>query len=192
MDKIDYESYQGFMAQDADLSLLRDKNNRMRTRSLFYEAFDYRAKESGLSPIYTLSEDTKYGLPPFWKVYMSCSTEYEAACKLVGGIRHWDALLNTKWFLNPTLRDMNGNYVLGLEKWREYKEQQDQAFAKTVLINLAKQGNVAAAKALLVPDKLAEAKPVAKRKKEEDEVGAHMDSEGQAIMNDAKLLKLIK
>lgn len=190
MEKIDYENYQGFMAPDADLSLLRDKQGRMRTRSLFFEAFDYRSKDSGLKPLYTLAEDTKHGLPSFWKIYMECSTEYEAAIKLVGSIRHWDTLLNANWFLNPTLRDTNGHYVLGLEKWREYKEQKDLAFARATLIRLAKEGNVAAAKALY-----GEAQPAIKkttvRKKEADEVAPAMDSEDQAVQRDAQLLQLV-
>lgn len=191
MEKIDYTTYQGFMAPDADLSLLRDRQGRMRTRSLFFEAFDYRSRDSGLKPLYTLAEDTKHGLPSFWKIYMECPTEYEAAIKLVGSIRHWDTLLNANWFLNPTLRDTNGHYVLGLEKWRDYKEQKDLAFARSTLLRLAKEGNVAAAKALLGERQVVEPKKQVARKKEADEVAPLMDSEDQAVQRDAQLLKLI-
>lgn len=190
MDKIDYSSYLGFEAADADTSVLRDGQGRMRTRSLFYETFDYRVKGGSLEPLYTLAEDTKHGLPSFWKIYMECPTEFQAAIRLVGGIRHWDVLVNTKWFMNPTLRDTNGNYVLGLEKWREYRARRDNDLAKAVLIKLAGEGNVAAAKALLAADR-AEVVTDAKKKKEADTVSPVMDSEDQAVLRDAQLLKLV-
>lgn len=190
MDKIDYENYQGFLAADADESVLRDSVGRMRTRSLFHETFDYRTKASGMTPLYTLAEDTKHGLPSFWRIYMTCLTEYDAARKLVGGIRHWDALLATRWFHTPTLRDSNGHYILGLNKWREYKEQQDQSYVRELLLSMAKGGNVAAAKALLT-EKAPIPKTTEKKKKEADEVSAQMDSEDQAVQKDAQLLKLV-
>lgn len=190
-DKIDYDDYMGFADPKADKSVLKDGRGVLRTRSLFKETFDYRVKDPNLVPLYTLAEDTKHGLPSIWRIFMDCDTETEAALKIVGSLRHWDVLCNCRWFQKPELRDTNGIYVLGLDKWREYKAKKEQDMIKSVLMQLALSGNVNAAKALLAGQKVEEPKVTAKKKKEE-EVAPMLNSEEADIMADSKLLQLVR
>lgn len=189
--EIDYKNYVGYSDTNCDKSVLKDPRGVMRTRSLFRETFDYKTAKQVLEPIYTLFDDTKNGLPSVWRIYMEAPTEYDAAMRIVGGMRHWEALCKTRWFTAPLLKDVNYNHITGLYKWREFKEQKDDAAVRAILLELAKSGNVSAAKALLAPKPERKVKEAAEEKKTAEENNPITNSEDADIKADAKLLKLV-
>jgi len=71
-----------------------------------------------------------------YRIYMEAETEYEAAMTLLNSWKHWEILTATTWFQEH------------ITKWRAEREIREAAIGKAVLISQAREGNVAAAKAL--------------------------------------------
>jgi hypothetical protein len=116
-----------------DSSRLRSDAGQYFTQGLFYE---YRHQSTNKAP-YNLKERDWKGTKSMYQIYMSCDSEYEAAMRLLGSWKHWQTLLNSPFFAKE------------VEKWREEREIKDAAMAKSVLVEQANEGNVAAAKTLL-------------------------------------------
>ncbi|MEE8598918.1 MAG: hypothetical protein V3S69_05330 [Dehalococcoidales bacterium] len=122
-----------------------DKGLHKTTCALFFE---FKGKSScPITPPYTLktqdwiNNDVTY--KSMYLIYMGCATEYEAAIKLLGHYPHWVRLCNTTWFKET------------IEVWRDEVRIRDAAEATGQLKELAKEGNVTAAKAILAETKLA-------------------------------------
>jgi hypothetical protein len=115
--------------------------------------FEWKDKSScSITPPYTLKtqDHTLHGITykSMYLIYMSCASEYEAAIKLLGHYPHWKKLADSRWFAPE------------LAVWREDMARRDAAEAKQVLLSLAKEGNVTAARAVLAESK--GVKPVGK------------------------------
>lgn len=127
-----------------------DKGLHRTTCALFFE---WKEKSScPITPPYTLKtqDHTLHGITykSMYLIYMSCVSEYEAAIKLLGHYPHWKKLADSNWFA-PVLA-----------VWREDMARRDAAEAKQILMSMAKDGNVTAAKAVLAESK--GVKPVGK------------------------------
>ncbi len=103
------------------------------TMGLFYE-FRHQGEAT---PIYTLKEHDWKGCKSMYKIYVSCSSEYEAAIKILGSWSHWKKLCKCTWF-KPYLED-----------WKEEVLIREAAIGKATLIEAAEDGNVTAAKELV-------------------------------------------
>ena len=120
---------------------IRGSNNVMFTQGLFFEY-------SGKDGAYTLKNEDiiRDGKPfvSFYRVYMECSDEYEAALRLVGSMQHWRKLCSLSWF-------MDGDPVWGwegLSQMRSDMSDRDKSMAKTKLMEAMESGNVTAMRAL--------------------------------------------
>lgn len=138
--------------------------NSMRTRSLFLET-NLNPEETGYAPIYTLSEEEKEGLPSAYQIFMDSVDEYDFAMRLVGSMRHFRKLLNSKWFMEGCTGHS------GFESWREDKKQRERSKNKQRLEALAEQGNVQAIKELQrVWEKENGTRTVGRPKKEKEQI----------------------
>lgn len=81
----------------------------------------------------------------FSSVYLDSVDEYEAAMRLVGSWKHWNKLLQLKWFVEG-LPQFNWE---GIESLRATMNARDRSLARGKLLEATEQGNVTAAKALL-------------------------------------------
>ena len=136
-----YNEFKGFSDLCSDKSNLKDVRGVCRTQSLFVE---FNAKEEKYKVHYSLRDFENKGYTSAYKVYMTSIDENDAAMKLVGSLHHWRRLCGLKWF-------MQGHIPLGhmgLESWRADMKARDETVAKKALIELAKEGNVSAARAL--------------------------------------------
>lgn len=185
-ERIDYNGYSGFASRSADLSVLKDKMGRYRTQSLFLETIKRDQLESGYSPLYTLREHETDGLPSIWQIYMHSDTEFSAAIKIVGSIRHWHKLTDSEWFNEPKPSQVGGLYLPGLKEWRGYKEEADKAMARATLLAKAAAGDTGAAKAILGLDD----RKVDGRKKS-DTPQLVKDTEEEKVNADFQLLQLV-
>lgn len=120
---------------------LKGSNNVMFTQGLFFEY-------NGLDSVYTLKNEdiTRSGksFVSFYRVYMECSDEYEAALRLVGSMQHWRKLCSLSWF-------MDGDPVWGwegLNQMRSDMAARDKSMAKAKLMEAMEAGNVTAMRAL--------------------------------------------
>lgn len=123
-----------------DTSKLRGSNNVMKTEGLFLEMRAKATKNPARSypePVYTLKDYDHKGYPSMYLEYMKCSTEYEAAMKLLGSWKHWKKLTTCNFF---------APYI---EEWREERHLREEALAKTALLDSLGDGNVSAAKTIL-------------------------------------------
>jgi hypothetical protein len=116
-----------------DRSQLVNSNGRFLTQGLFYE---YRYQSAKTGP-YNLKEQDWKGTLSMYQIYMACDSEYDAAQRLLGSWKHWEALLESPFF------------IAEVSKWREEREIKEAALAKTVLLEQAEEGSVSAAKSLL-------------------------------------------
>ena len=164
--------FTGFKGVDSsELEILIDQAGRCRTESLFTEVIQPPSRAK-YDPLYSLKCHDSRGLPSAYLIYMSSIDETDAAMKLVGSMHHWRKLTKLKWFMvgRP------GTGFDGLEMWREDMALRDQSESKRVLLQLCKEDNVTAARAL---DKLSkEGKVKAPAKKvliEEKEDSAIVD-----------------
>ena len=121
---------------DIDYSKLVGENGHYKTQSLFYEN---RFQSRGEKPIFNLKENDYKGTLSMYKIYMSSSSEYEAAYRILNSWKHWEILCESPFFKKH------------ITKWREEREIREAAIGKATLIEQAEGGNVAAAKALLDP-----------------------------------------
>ena len=116
-----------------DRSQLMSSNGQYLTHGLFYE-FRHHSKRTGP---YCLKENDWKGHLSMYQIYMSCSSEYEAAQKLLGSWKHWEILCNSPFFKKE------------VAKWREEHAIREAALGKATLIQQAQEGNVSAAKELI-------------------------------------------
>ncbi len=111
-------------------------SRRYKTTSLFWE---YRAMTvGGADSVYNLSEKDHNKTLSMYKIYMSKDTEYEAALYLLGSWDHWQTLCGTSFFKKH------------IDKWREERTIREESLAHKILLENAKNGNVTAAKTLLL------------------------------------------
>ena len=141
----DFTGFKG--ADPKELDILIDQSGRCRTESLFTEVIQPSSRAK-YDPLYSLKCHDSRGLPSAYLVYMSSIDETDAAMKLVGSLHHWRKLCKLKWFMTGR----PGTGFEGLECWREDMSARDQSESKRVLLQLCKEDNVTAARAL---DKLA-------------------------------------
>jgi len=113
---------------------LMNDMNMVYTTGLFHE---FNNQSAGAIPVYTLKTYDWKGHLSMYKIYMECSSEYEAAMKLLGCWSHWKRLCTCSWFIP---------YI---ESWKEEVLVREAAVGKAVIIKAAEDGNVAAAKELL-------------------------------------------
>ena len=149
--------------------------NQMRTKSLFAEMIPKAQVATGHVPVYSLGDTDRWWTIPeehptrggerifllsAYLIYMASVDEYEAATKIVGSNRHWQALVNVAWMKNGWFRHP------GIEDWREDMRLRDLSYAKRTLEQAVSDGNVTAAKALYDQSK---SKKTAGRPKKEKE-----------------------
>ncbi len=119
---------------------LRGGNARkMRTQSLFWE--NKRIYGDIVTPLYNLTPQDKGGTLSVYKIYMSYDNEYDAAMRILGDWAHWEILCGHKPFFKK------------LEKWRSERTIREEALAHNILLDAARDGNVTAAKTLLLESK---------------------------------------
>jgi hypothetical protein len=94
---------------------------------------------------FDISKDNDRVYISFSAVYLDSSDEYEAAMRLVGSWKHWQKLLQLKWFVEG-LPQFNWE---GIESLRATVNARDHSLARRKLLEAAEQGNVTAAKAVL-------------------------------------------
>lgn len=152
----------------------------MRTSSLFLETIQPHVKQE---PVYTLKHYDHNGLPSAYRIYMEANTEYDAAMKLVGDMRHWRKLCDTEWFMNGWPEKM----FEGLAQWRKDKEEQEMDYVIKLLKEQAEDGNVTAQRTLIdhyKPNKASKVRAKVQKQQEEFE---------EAVKDkDAKILDLHK
>lgn len=141
---IDYKKYKGFQDIDLDISILTDKQGRLRTASLFAETVALGVEEK-YPPLYTLRNRDYKELPSAYLIYMSSVDEFEAAIKLVGSMAHWRRLLETPWFLNG---DDKTKTWEGLETWRLDMALRDMSTSKRELVDSAGKHDTSSARKL--------------------------------------------
>lgn len=125
------------------------------TQALFWEhRHACRAAQKGFTPVYNLSKRDHDDTLSMAQLYFQCSSEYEAGLILLGDWQHWEKLTACKWFKPHLL------------KWREEKARRESSMGRSKIIELAEQGNLAAAK-YLDQSKLNEVQPT----KEDSPVG---------------------
>lgn len=114
------------------------------TQALFWEnRHACRWKERDFYPPYNLGKRDHDDTLSMCQIYYQCSSEYEAAMVLLGDYDHWERLCNCNWFKKH------------IDKWREEKLRRDKALGRSMIVELAQSGNLAAAKYL---DKLSSPK----------------------------------
>ena len=146
-----YKAYIGFSNSDVDQirAKLRGSNGVQLTEALFEETcISARNKDPNFQALYSLKEYPTSNTPSAYQIYINSVDETEAALKLVGSLSHWRKLCSLKWFLTGR-KDVGFE---GLLQWRQDMWERDRSSAKKVLIKLAAEGNVTAARTL---DKLA-------------------------------------
>lgn len=114
------------------------------TQGLFHE-FKYQ-HNMPWTP-YTLKEYDHLGNLSMHKIYINCSTEYEAAITLLGNWTHWKKLCACNWF-KPYK-----------EAWDEERRLKEETIAKKILIDEAEAGSVPAAKTLYEGPKATKGRP---------------------------------
>ncbi len=146
-----YKSYTGFSQSSSEdiRQKLRGSNGVQLTEALFEETcISARNKDPEFKALYSLKEYPLSNTPSAYQIYINSVDETEAAIKLVGSLSHWRKLCSLKWFLTGR-KDVGFE---GLLQWRQDMWERDRSSAKKVLIKLASEGNVTAARTL---DKLA-------------------------------------
>lgn len=126
------------------MSKFKDVMNRYRTESLFLEMIQSTVVDK-YDPLYTLRPGSRKGLPSAYDIYMDSDSEYEAAIRIVGEMKHWRRLCKLKWFMEGS---PDGLWD-GLKQWRLDKAEKDQNEAIKLLKEQAQNGNVTAQKTLL-------------------------------------------
>ena len=108
------------------------------TMALFIEnKLPCRMEERKVIPIYNLTPFDTKETKSFYRIYMQCQTEYEAALVLLGSWEHWERLSECSWF-HPYLK-----------RWRHEVEIRNKAMAVRTVMDMTAKGNVTAAKILL-------------------------------------------
>ncbi len=184
MDHVFHMDYEGFSSKDADRSILKDSAGRYRM-NLFAEFNKSRHEDN--PPIYTMREQSMYGLPSAYLIYMYADSEYHAAMKLVGSWQHWQKLLKSKPFVSGM--DDHGQWV-GLQAWRDEKEIKDRAVAYNQLQIQAAQGNVPAQKMIFDGPKTASKRGRPSKEEVQRVAQEHAKHLGE-MKSDLKRIKLV-
>ena len=128
---------------------LRASNGVRLTKGLFYEWGQNHEAPYTLKLEDMLDSKGKVKHKSIYKIYMDSADEYEAAIRIVGCIDHWRKLCESDWFMNgfplgagENMSRLNG----GLVQWRKDMLQRDESTAKRMLLDMAKDGNISAAK----------------------------------------------
>ena len=136
------KDFEGFSDPDKDRSILKAADGGYR-QNIF---LDFNTSTHGVNkPLYTMRELPSKGLPSAYLIYMTSSSEYEAAMKLVGSWQHWEKLCKSRPFMEGT---EDAGQWSGLQAWRKEKEIKDRAIAYNQLRVNAATGNVQAQKML--------------------------------------------
>lgn len=140
--------------------VLFDSRGARRTASLFAET----TRDNTKSPVLTLMDYEKNGLPSAYLLYMESETEFDAAMKIVGSMPHWRKLCAAPWFMKG---DLDRNFT-GLEQWRKDMAMRDANAAMKVLRSKVSDGDARASQFLLqysTKGEIAGGKTTAKRSK---------------------------
>jgi hypothetical protein len=114
------------------------QNMQEATMALFIEnALPCRFEERGIKPVYNLTKTDTKETKSFYRLYMQCLTEYEAAMVTLGSWEHWERLSECSWF-HPYLK-----------RWRHETEVRNKALAIRAVMEQTAKGNISAAKMLL-------------------------------------------
>jgi hypothetical protein len=127
---------------------VRDTRGRYLTSAIFHET---RHSLSPYTAVYTLAEESRYGLPSARQIYLDANdpTEYTAAVSLLGSWEHWQHLCGTSWFA-PIV-----------EQWREELKTRLLSEATKKIIELS--GSYESSSALAAAKKLMEVTSPPKR-----------------------------
>ncbi len=112
--------------------------NRYRTNSLFWEARFMKKPGTTFEPVYNLSNKDHDNTLSMYNIFMDKDTEYEAGMFLLGSWEHWQILCGSSYFEKH------------ISNWREERVTREEALAHRVLLESAKNGNVSAARTLLL------------------------------------------
>ncbi len=112
--------------------------HRYRTNSLFWEARFMKKPGSTFIPVYNLSDKDHDNTLSMYNIFMSKDTEYEAGMYLLGSWEHWQTLCGSTFFEKH------------ITKWREERITREEALAHGVLLVNAREGNITAARTLLL------------------------------------------
>lgn len=147
----------------------RAANGQLLSEGLFAETLQFKAETP---PVYTLKEHEivykNKQLPSAYQVILWSNSEYDAAIRLLGSIRHWERLKKSKRIWE---NGVTSTAAIPLSIALEDMNQRIQALAKNVLIQEAQEGNVNAAKSILPPSTRQR-----KKKEEKPEPAPHLAS----------------
>lgn len=120
-------------------------NNKFMTKSLFLESADEEDKPKA---VWTLAEHEveAYGrwYPSAWMAYIHATDEYDALRKIVGNVRHWEAL--KKW----TNKKNGVKFIDLLADWQlEQAHIQRSQLRAALTVSAIQDGSTAAARTLL-------------------------------------------
>lgn len=148
----------------------KDVRGVYKTEALFLETISPQSKKS-YTPLYTLKDLPRKGVPSVYEIYINAVDEYDAAMSIVGSMAHWNKLCSLKWFMEG-----REGIFRGVAAWREEMKARDQSLAKKTLMQRVEEGDVSASRALLAitEGKNSKGRPV--KKKEEPKIpGQLMD-----------------
>lgn len=113
---------------------------RFKTTSLFWEnRFAYGGTK--VIPTFNLSDRDHDNTLSMYNIYIACDTEYEAAMILLESWKHWEALCASNFFKKH------------VEAWREERSVREASLAHKVLLRAAADGNMTAARTILLESK---------------------------------------
>lgn len=122
---------------------LKSANGIQLTKALIYEwnnpEAPYSLREPNDGEYYVSNKGVKYKSLPY--IYRHSVNEYDAALNIVGSWEHWKKLKGCDWFRTGLI---NSTQFTGLYDWQDEMELRDATEAKKLLMQSAKDGNVAA------------------------------------------------
>ena len=114
-------------------------NKRYRTTSLFWEC--RHIAKPGTIAVYNVSTKDHHNTLSMYNIFMDKDTEYEAGMYLLGSWDHWQTLCGSSFFNKH------------ITKWREERITREEALAHKVLLESARNGNVTAARTILLDNR---------------------------------------
>lgn len=109
----------------------KDRQGRFLTKGLFFET----SESENVTPLYTLADEEKRGLPSAKQIYIEAAdpSEYKAAMALLGSWQHWERLISCDWF-QPYLEEWRAELELKLRsRALESIVNQSQAVGKDAM-----------------------------------------------------------
>ena len=168
--------------------VLFDSRGARRTASLFAET----TRDNTKTPVLTLMDYEKNGLPSAYLLYMESETEFDAAMKIVGSMPHWRKLCAAPWFMKG---DLDRNFT-GLEQWRKDMAMRDANAAMKVLRSKVSDGDARASQFLLqysTKGEIAGGKTKAKaRKPKLESTAAYQRNEQEKVTDLSELRKKLE